>query len=443
MKKRYRHLIEAVSILAFIGLVGILPLWLLSEKPQSIEINSDKDFQKYNFPGDGSFVNPYIIENLTISEQLKRGISITNTNKYFIIRNCYIYGNLLNGIRLDTIAAGTGLIFNNTIQEHSQAGILISTSNNISIIDNIIIESKYKIWLNNSDYCWISNNYLFAYRPPLGQYDIWYRGIYSVNSFFTRIDYNTIQNTAFGMYISNGDNSIIYGNLIQSATQIGIYLSESTDCNITSTTCLDSYVDSFSLRNSNSNLIQYSSSLNGLRGLKLKESDENTISYCIFDENDIAILLEENSRSNLISFTEFTSNSEVAIQLNQGRDNIIHHNSFIDNNNSVEYQVEDHSTNNTWYDEVSSEGNYWHGWNSSLPYQIPGSVNSSDPYPLSEPIVLFPSELISKLYPKKTFNLEEFFRVSELYHDRWKSSSYINERCCFQSRPRKSCSIKN
>ncbi|HDJ25985.1 MAG TPA: hypothetical protein ENF34_01550, partial [Candidatus Bathyarchaeota archaeon] len=58
-----------------------------------IEIYGDEDFTSENgvVGGSGTPDDPYIIEGWEISADEQTGIFITETTKYFIIRNCHIY----------------------------------------------------------------------------------------------------------------------------------------------------------------------------------------------------------------------------------------------------------------------------------------------------------------------------------------------------------------
>jgi len=418
MKLVYRRIIEICVIAAFVGLAGILPLYLISEKPTSIEINSDSDFIKYNFPGSGTSSNPYIIEDFSISKQLFRGISITNTHKYFVIRNCYLFQNLLDGIRIDSVAEGTGQIYNNTVQEHSQSGIFITNSQNITVRDNIIIECKYHIWLNNSNNCILTDNTIYAYRPPLDKQAIRYRGIFIDNSDHTRINNTYIKNVAYGIYLVDDNNSTISNNFLHVVTAAGLFVLYSNYTDIYLTTCLESYQDCFAFRYSNFNRLENSTAQAGLIGLRVYTSNYNEIKFNSFEESITGIRIYEQSNNNTINSNLVANNEEIGIEIQSGSNNKIYRNSFINNNESVEFQAEDNSVNNSWFDELTLEGNYWQGWNVSLPYPIQGSANNFDPYPLASPIMLILKHSIDKAFSEKTFNLEFFFKISDLKHER-------------------------
>jgi hypothetical protein len=58
-----------------------------------IYIDCDANFTVANgvSSGNGTASNPYIIENWDINASSANGIDISNTNAYFIIRNCVIH----------------------------------------------------------------------------------------------------------------------------------------------------------------------------------------------------------------------------------------------------------------------------------------------------------------------------------------------------------------
>ena len=82
-----------------------------------IIITCDGNFSDYGFPGNGSAVNPFIIENYNITTNDEIGISILDTTKFFIIRNCYIDA-YRRGIDIENTAIGTASIINNICINH-------------------------------------------------------------------------------------------------------------------------------------------------------------------------------------------------------------------------------------------------------------------------------------------------------------------------------------
>ncbi|MFX1589839.1 MAG: hypothetical protein ACFFC1_16980, partial [Promethearchaeota archaeon] len=137
--KKNKYLIAGLSIVVivvstFIGVI-FLPL-NRSNLQDPIVIVSDNDFLDYDFSGNGTQENPYVIEDFRIgaSGTNSIGISISNTNFYVIIKNCIVYSDFV-GISLMDVASGTVWIINNTCISTSGdgGGIGLSTTNNCSI----------------------------------------------------------------------------------------------------------------------------------------------------------------------------------------------------------------------------------------------------------------------------------------------------------------------
>lgn len=129
-----------------------------------VEITKNEDFISYGFKGLGTVTEPYIIEDLEIENEVELpGITIENTTKYFVIRNCYI-NNLETGIRITNIADETGIIHNNTIYECDNA-IVVNKSNSLLIQSNLCNTSYYYgLSLFDSNDCTISHNIIYWSR---------------------------------------------------------------------------------------------------------------------------------------------------------------------------------------------------------------------------------------------------------------------------------------
>jgi parallel beta-helix repeat protein len=285
MDKKYRIAITFVIIIA----ITIIPVVLLVTTNNTIEINSDEDFLNYSFEGDGTVSNPYIIEERFISSEDTYAISITNTSKYFIIRDCYIADNFEYGIYLKDVKNDTASILNNLIFGNGIAGVSLSSCDQVRIENNLFTENAKGINLENSNYCTISNN--------------------------------TISVSEYGINICNGDNNLIVNNT-------------------------------------------------------LKENSKN------------GLLVDCESRLNSIIANEFNNNTLEAINIDDLCNNIlIYHNSFIFNNLAGISQAIDNGLHNSWFFNDTSEGNFWNDYDDSGFYQISGSANSTDQYPLANPII--------------------------------------------------------
>ena len=387
MNKKNTRIMEAISMFLFL-LLGIgLPIILTYEKAYYIDIESDKGFKKYKLPGDGTSDNPYIIENRTIIDQSKRGISIKNTTSYFIIRNCYISGNFFNGINLEFIANNTAKIYNNTCIGHSTGGINILSSNHIEIYNNTCFNNKYGISLINSYNCQVYSNYLYTTYQLSGPYARTYIGIFVENSLNLNIVDNYIEKVTQGILLERGNSSILSSNYIDFVARTAVGLTSSSYCQIINTTSNHALFHGFHFYKSNQNTIFNSTAINNNYGIYIRESNQNQILNSSINANRMGLYVLTNSNETFISFNNFCNNELQAVKLEgSATHTITHHNSFINNNLENSSQASDDGKNNVWYDEYILEGNYWSGWNSTLPYIIEGNANKTDPYPLIEPI---------------------------------------------------------
>lgn len=112
-------------------------LFFKSHKP--ITINGDHDFTRRNGvkSGSGTQTDPYVISNWNIRPLAKNGIKIQNTNSYFKIENCSIYGNKISkpsGIFLKNVSNGKII---NCYCSKTYFGIIITSSSN-NIVENYI-----------------------------------------------------------------------------------------------------------------------------------------------------------------------------------------------------------------------------------------------------------------------------------------------------------------
>ncbi|MHA1745597.1 MAG: NosD domain-containing protein [Promethearchaeota archaeon] len=178
---------------------------------------------------DGTFSNPYIIENYVIDATTAEGIYIINTNSYLIIRNNTVengtagnnegillekcsnvlitentlYGNE-DGILLYPFSYNN-TIFNNTVINNDY-GIHLAVSDNNTVQGNHIIENGYGIHLSVSDSNAIQENYLLENGY----------GIHLSSSDICLILNNTLQdNTDHGISLSNSDSNIIFANIME------------------------------------------------------------------------------------------------------------------------------------------------------------------------------------------------------------------------------------
>ena len=85
------------------------------------------------------------------------------------------------------------------------------------------------------------------------------------------------------------------------------------------------------------------------------------------------------------NFTEVIYNlvqecSMYGISLENSYYSSVHHNSIV---NNVNQAIDTGGGNNTWYDPVAQEGNYWDDYLPPGSYVVSGTSGSEDLYPLS------------------------------------------------------------
>ncbi len=111
--------------------------------PIYIEGNDDFTFENGVTGGSGTLEDPYIIENwIIVDGSAENGIFVTNTNAYFIIRNCTLIGfsgDDYSGIRFSNVENG---VIDDSDCFDNYYGILIQVSSHI-IINNSIFHNNY------------------------------------------------------------------------------------------------------------------------------------------------------------------------------------------------------------------------------------------------------------------------------------------------------------
>lgn len=158
MDKKLRYLIVGlVGIVVVVSVVVPVTIIYMSDRRGLIIIEKDKDFKKYDFPGEGTKNNPYIIKNYNITTTEDNAIFIQGTTKYFVIQNCILVANK-SAIYLGYNANGTAIIKDN-ICSNSDFGIEISTFDNVVLINNTCNNNAlHGISISLSDKAKVINN---------------------------------------------------------------------------------------------------------------------------------------------------------------------------------------------------------------------------------------------------------------------------------------------
>ncbi|MCE7748256.1 MAG: hypothetical protein GPJ51_07655 [Candidatus Heimdallarchaeota archaeon] len=193
---------------------------------EAIMITQDVNFTDYAFPGNGSSINPYIIENYNITTNDVIGINVEFTTKHFVIRNCYINASQ-RGINIEEVTVGTANIVNNTCIDNYFSGIRVYLSPLTTIINNTCIGSRDGIHVHSSSGVTISNNTCT---------DNYYHGIKLEHSYGAVITKNMCTDDGTAVFLDMSSGVILSDNLFFSNYGgISVYLS--SDSTIINNTC--------------------------------------------------------------------------------------------------------------------------------------------------------------------------------------------------------------
>lgn len=169
---------------------------------KSIVINNNSDLKEISSSGNGSKSNPYIIENKIISgEGSLYCISISNTNKYLLLRNCFL-SNASYGLFLSNVSYA--LIGVNYISNNLEKGIYGINSENNSFIGNSIHDnSHFGVFLDNCSLNNVKNNFIFENNIT---------GIFLNNSLYNNITENIIDSHYCPIYLFSSNYTIVLKN---------------------------------------------------------------------------------------------------------------------------------------------------------------------------------------------------------------------------------------
>ncbi|MHA1686548.1 MAG: right-handed parallel beta-helix repeat-containing protein [Candidatus Heimdallarchaeaceae archaeon] len=411
---------------------------------EPIIVNNDQNLTDYGFPGSGTLDDPYRIEGYNITGDYKHGISISHTTKYVVIQNCYIKGITKGGIIVYNVSEGTVTVANNIVRDSRNVGIDVLYSPKTAIVNNTCLGIGNGIGVGVGFYSngtIIANNY--CYKNGMSGIGVGISNDVIITNNTVTTDYYF--DSWSGIYCGFSENITIIGNFASNHKLYGgISIYNVKNTRIVNNTCIDNIQGNMFIEECQDILIANNTSMhttwsgNDLLGWGIVVSVvENVTVYnnhCLWDVNGLALLhsakkviakdnyiayctngIDLYNMSNAIIYgnTLYSNGYGVYVEANCAN-NTIHHNNFTKNNIPEMSQAYDAGVNNTWYDPLTLEGNYWSDWNGTGIYPIDGPANSFDPYPLPRPpshsfslfhywwfdlsLVLFSSLILSVLY---------------------------------------------
>lgn len=318
--------------------------------------------------GLGTQANPYVIERWEINAAgSPYGIYIENTDAYFIIRVCWIYGADQAGIYSKNVE--NGKVEKCNVPDNAKYGIYLHSSSSNVVSGNITNSNGcVGIVLHDSS----NDNEIFE-------------NIALENG---HLGLEECHINLAGINLLASSNNEISRNKTDSNKQVGIFLGGSSNNDISGNTMHSNDLDGIALyHSSNENQIfENAIGLNGRNGIfLLVSSNGNKISKNTISNNNTGISLSESSDNKLFENT-LQWNTDYGMHLEGSTNNLIHGNNLIENGTNAW----DNGTNQ-W--DGGSQGNYWSDYTGvdtdgneigDTPYNIQGDANQ-DNYPMMNP----------------------------------------------------------
>jgi len=337
--------------------------------------------------GSGTWGDPYVIENVYIDGQSdvpetpgkihsENCISIRNSIKPFIIRNCTILRSGLeeydSGIYIRTVQ--NGIIYNNTINYCGEGVYVDWYSRNITISENIFISDNVTAPAKAIQVAYLSHNITIC-----GNYFFDY--------------YESVS-------VGGSDNCTVENNLIENTyMKAGVYFGYSDYGKILNNTLKFILVSSGSGHEVSDNIVENCAN----SGIRISACPNTTITGNKITNCDTGINIMA-SDNNTIKNNSVASNTAYGIYLDSNtEDSLIYLNQIFDNG----IQAYDQGSNNKW--DNGSIGNYYGDYSGKdanddgigdTPYTIPGIETVKDNYPIwwDPPIISIISPLGNEVF---------------------------------------------
>jgi len=208
--------------------------------------------------GNGTWNNPYIIENIAIrSQSISYCVDIQETNVSFIIRNCDFNSHYLKLYSINLVDVRNGVIQNNSFNNFEFNCVILNNCYNLTILRNSISGSRMKyeahtsmsngVSLSNSNETQIIENIIFYNH----------NGISFWNSSHNTISGNSIRNNEnYGISISESNQINISNNRITNNDYYGLSLLRSNYCFISNNQFIENIVGCYIERDSIGNVFE-------------------------------------------------------------------------------------------------------------------------------------------------------------------------------------------
>ncbi|MHA2335979.1 MAG: right-handed parallel beta-helix repeat-containing protein [Candidatus Hodarchaeales archaeon] len=265
--------------------------------------------------GNGSAVNPFIIENyyITNSSANTHGIEIDSTSYHFIIRNNYISvsGYSSSGIDLSFIS-GIAIVENNTVIDNPDSGIFLYYCHYSVVRNNTVINNRnYGIGFSDNNYLLVEDNLIMGQTNTSNPN---YGGMYMAGSVSHNIvRNNNISNNYNGIRMfSNSVNNTFENNFFSNNSGFSLYAGSSSE---------------------SAKIVNNTFTKNPNQAIWVSNSEYHLIADNIFDNNYVTpVWISSFGNYNTIINNTVTNNAGEGIWINSIAFHNIISNNFIKNN---------------------------------------------------------------------------------------------------------------
>ena len=380
-----------------------------------IHIHNDAELASNAVSGDGSSSTPWIIRDLEIDTGDTVALRIEDTTEHFEVRNCTI--TAMYGIYLDNVTGGTSRIENNTVYDCNAVAIYMINTNGTWIEDNTLIDNHRGMsinycyvthiidnYLNNEDagiflkyspYSSLSGNQMYGDGLELVDINVENLLTIAVSSttvndkplLFSKNDVGSIPAGDYGQIIILNGSSIVID--WQDITNVDIGISMWYSDNIHVTDCSFSDVSvGVEMISAEECSVTASSFFGGSDGVYIDDGYDNLIYLNTFEQLSNGVGISACNYTRVVA-NDFYNNSQEGAYFDGSHHSQIYWNNFTDNNGDQIQAYDSDGSNNTWYNSITQEGNYWDDFVSGT-YAIDGDSGSEDLYPLNSPYILIP-----------------------------------------------------